>query len=131
MAREAKDGSKTYLVVIGEQKAYETEGTQMFISPNTKISAIDGATNSSSYFGTGSKIKLAGKTYTLVMLGDVSGDGKISATDYVKIKNRIMGTNKLSGAYKEAADVNRDGKISATDYVKVKNQIMGSSSISL
>lgn len=131
MAREAKDGSKTYLVVIGEQKAYETEGTQMFISPNTKISAIDGATNSSSYFGTGSKIKLAGKTYTLVMLGDVSGDGEISATDYVKIKNRIMGTNKLSGAYKEAADVNRDGKISATDYVKVKNQIMGSSSISL
>ena len=103
----------------------------MFISPKTKISAIDGATNSSSYFGTGSKIKLAGKTYTLVMLGDVSGDGKISATDYVKIKNRIMGTNKLSGAYKEAADVNRDGKISATDYVKVKNQIMGSSSISL
>lgn len=131
MAREAKDGSKTYLVVIGEQKAYDIDGSYIVVAPNTKISAIDGATNSSSYFGTGSKIKLSGKTYTLVMLGDVSGDGKISATDYVKIKNRIMGTNTLSSAYKEAADASRDGKISATDYVKVKNQIMGSSSITL
>lgn len=131
MAREAPDGSKTYLVVIGEQKSYEIDGSYMVVAPGTKISSIKGATNSSKYFGTNSKIKLDGKSYTLVMLGDVSGDGKISATDYVKIKNRIMGKNTLSAAYKEAADVNKDGKISATDYVKVKNQIMGSSSISL
>lgn len=68
-------------------------------------------------------------TYTIVVKGDVNGDGLIYATDYVKIKNHIMGKTKLSGAYLMASDINNDGKIYATDYVLVKNHIMGKSSI--
>lgn len=70
-------------------------------------------------------------TYTvqIVIRGDVNGDGAIYATDYVRIKNHIMGKNTLSGPYALAADVNKDGKIYATDYVKVKNSIMGKGSI--
>lgn len=70
------------------------------------------------------------KKYNVVIYGDVNGDGKILATDYVKIKNHIMGTSSLTGAYKLSADVNHDGKIFATDYVFVKNYIMGSYKIS-
>ncbi len=65
------------------------------------------------------------ETYTVVVFGDTNGDGNISAVDYVKIKNNIMGTDKLAGASLRAADVNKDGNISAVDYVKVKNYIMG------
>lgn len=65
------------------------------------------------------------ETYTVVVFGDTNGDGNISAVDYVKIKNNIMGTDRLSGASLKAADVNKDGSISAVDYVKVKNYIMG------
>lgn len=57
--------------------------------------------------------------------GDVNNDGKISASDYVLIKNCIMGTISLDDTAKKAADVNSDGKISASDYVLVKNYIMG------
>ena len=59
----------------------------------------------------------------------MNGDGNIYATDYVKIKNHIMGKSTLKGAYAKAADVNKDGKIYATDYVKVKNSIMGKGTI--
>ena len=57
--------------------------------------------------------------------GDVNGDGKITPADYVRIKNHIMGSSKLSGASLIAADLNGDGKITPADYVKVKNIIMG------
>ena len=48
----------------------------------------------------------------------------------IKVKNYIMGSKTLSGAYKIAADANKDGVIDARDYVKIKNNIMGSSQIS-
>lgn len=63
--------------------------------------------------------------YKVAVLADVNGDGKISALDYVKIKNHIMKTNLInSDVYLTAADVNDDGKISALDYVRIKNYIM-------
>lgn len=90
--------------------------------------------NKTSNFATGDKITIKvgeeEKTYEVVIFGDVNGDGVIKATDYVKIKNNIMGTGSLTGAYQKAADVNKDGSIKATDYVFVKNHIMGTYQIS-
>ena len=63
--------------------------------------------------------------FLLIVPGDTNGDGNISAVDYVKIKNHIMGSDKLASANLKAADVNKDGGVSAVDYVKVKNYIMG------
>ena len=62
---------------------------------------------------------------TSYKLGDVNNDGNITASDYVLIKNHIMGSTSLNDTAKSAADVNRDGTISASDYVLVKNYIMG------
>ena len=64
-------------------------------------------------------------SYRIVIKGDVNGDGKIYATDYVKVKNHIMGKSSLTGPYLIAADINEDDKIYATDYVQIKNHIMG------
>ncbi len=58
--------------------------------------------------------------------GDANGDGKITALDYVAVKNHIMGNKLISDESKlNAADANGDGKISALDYVRIKNIIMG------
>jgi len=63
--------------------------------------------------------------YTNVVRGDINGDANISALDYVKVKNHIMGTNILSSMLELlAADANNDNSISATDYVRIKNIIM-------
>lgn len=85
--------------------------------------------------GTGTKVEILGldnqliSTYTIVIYGDVNGDGKISASDYVFIKNHIMSVNILSNIQKSGADVNKDAKISASDYVFIKNYIMVDKSI--
>lgn len=61
---------------------------------------------------------------TNILKGDVNRDGKITSSDYVLIKNHIMGTNILSEEAKIYADYNGDGKITSSDYVLIKNYIM-------
>ena len=70
-------------------------------------------------------------TIVVTVLGDVNGDGNITAGDYVNIKNDIMETNSINGIYRTGADVNQDGTITAGDYVTVKNYIMGKVTIGL
>lgn len=69
--------------------------------------------------------------YTVAVLGDVNGDGKITAGDYVSVKNSIMGIIQLDTNGIKGADVNQDGKITAGDYVVIKNYIMQSGGIEL
>ena len=63
--------------------------------------------------------------YKNTIIGDVSGDKKVNALDYIKIKNHIMGTKLLSEDELKRADVSGDNKITALDYIKIKNHIMG------
>ena len=60
-----------------------------------------------------------------VLPGDVNQDGKLTPSDYVKVKNHIMQTKLLKGKELKAADANQDGKITPADYVVIKNKIMG------
>ena len=69
------------------------------------------------------------REYYVVIYGDVNGDGQVKASDYVFIKNYIMGNRNLTGAYLKAADINKDGRVKASDYVLIKNNIMGSYTI--
>ena len=57
--------------------------------------------------------------------GDANGDGKITALDYVKVKNHIMKSSIITNSNElYGADMNGDGKITALDYVAIKNKIM-------
>ena len=104
--------------------------------PNVKLSSFKNASGSEITTGliaTGMRFTLTFNqkqyNYTVVIKGDVNGDGYIYATDYVKIKNHIMGKGRLEGAYLKAADINNDNNIYATDYVRIKNYIMGKGKI--
>ncbi|MBP3765973.1 MAG: hypothetical protein J6G98_02180 [Bacilli bacterium] len=85
--------------------------------------------DSSLALGTADVLNVAGKSYRIIVYGDATGDGKVNAVDYVKIRNYIMGSSSLSGSFKEAADVNNDGTVSAVDYVNIRNYIMGNASV--
>ena len=64
------------------------------------------------------------QTLTVVVTGDVNGDGKISITDLVQINSHLLKKNELSGAAASAADVNADGKISITDLVQINSHLL-------
>jgi len=70
------------------------------------------------------------KEYSIIVYGDVNGDGEIALLDLLKIKKHILGSSELEGVYATAANVNKkeDG-ITILDYLKVKKHILGSSII--
>ncbi|HCY44692.1 MAG TPA: hypothetical protein DHU33_04630 [Firmicutes bacterium] len=70
-----------------------------------------------------------GSSYTSVLLGDLSGDGKINSADILKIRLHLLNTNPLSGAYKEAADINGDGKINSADLLLIRQYLLGQTNI--
>ena len=62
--------------------------------------------------------------------GDVNGDGKIDAVDYVMAKRIFLGTYKATPEQLWAADVDGDGKIGAKDYLFIKRHAIGTLKIS-
>ena len=107
----------------------KADGNTLIVTPNSTINNI--ANSASGTLKTGETVKVGSKSYTVAMLGDANGDGKVTAIDYMKIKNNIMGSSTLAKTNKIAADVNMDERITAIDYMKIKNYIMGSSKIDL
>ncbi len=70
------------------------------------------------------------KTYTVVIYGDINGDGKISVTDMARLYRYMNGKVSLSACYRAAADVNRDGKeAKVTDMARLYNYLNGKASI--
>ena len=119
----------------GTKKEYKYEETEnneniIIMTLGITIEKIEGGT-AVGEIKTGAKIKIGDKEYTAVVLGDNNGDGKVSSSDYVKIKNVIRGKEKNSDLETKASDVNGDGKISSADYVKIKNVIRGKEKIDI
>jgi len=56
----------------------------------------------------------------VIVQGDADSNGKITVSDYLRIKRHFMGVYTLSGLNLEAADVNGDGIIGTDDYLAIK-----------
>ena len=72
--------------------------------------------------GTGAKIQTVVegeviKEITVVIMGDVSGQGYVSIGSLVQMANHISNTDSLEGAFAMAADMNKDGSTSIGDLV--------------
>lgn len=56
--------------------------------------------------------------------GDVNKNGELDPSDYVLIKNHIMGKTKLSAEQIKIGDINGNGELDPADYILIKNKIM-------
>jgi hypothetical protein len=56
--------------------------------------------------------------------GDVNGDGKVNASDYILIRKHLIGI-KLTGDNLSRADVNKDNKVNSKDYIEIRKIIIG------
>ena len=65
------------------------------------------------------------KSYTVLIRGDVSGDGKIQINDIIKIRNHLLNSSVLSGVQALSADVSGDGEIQINDIIKIRNHLLG------
>lgn len=60
--------------------------------------------------GTGMTITCGTENYSLIVKGDLNGDGKISLADVSLMKMHMIKLSLLSGDYLLAADINQNGK---------------------
>lgn len=67
------------------------------------------------------KLKINSSTYTLVVRGDLNGDGKISLIDLSRHIAHFVGIDGyvLTGAFDKASDINLDGNFSLIDVSKL------------
>jgi len=98
----------------GEMKVYDKDGNIV---------------EESKYVGTGMTIETVKGdekiTKTISVIGDVTGDGEIKALDISKMKQHLIGKQKLEGEYLLSADITDDGEVKALDISKVKQAIIG------
>lgn len=108
------------------------------ISPNTSVSSLTASGYTvysgskqvtSGLVGTGMTAVSSGGSVTIVVTGDVSGDGKVTITDVVKLQKSVVGSASLTGAYAKAGDISGDGKITITDVVQAAQVTVGQRTI--
>ena len=69
------------------------------------------------------------QTLTTVVTGDLSGDGRVTITDMVRLQAHLLGKNTLTGAALQAADLNGDGQVTITDMIRLQAYLLGRGTI--
>ena len=88
-------------------------------------------TNLSTLAATGDVLKIEdenGKvycSYTVIVRGDASGDGRVNITDMLLIRAHITAQKSLEDAFWQAGDVSGDGNVTILDFLQVKAAILG------
>jgi uncharacterized Zn ribbon protein len=62
---------------------------------------------------------------TVVVEGDVDGNGVVDSTDYMRIKSNFIGYFSMGRAQAKAADVDGSGRVDSTDYMQLKSVFLG------
>jgi hypothetical protein len=121
------DKENRYLKLDGLLTADELSA--LFEDAVLTFATSDGLDASEISLGTGftvtSEINSKTQTLTLIVLGDVAGDGVIDSADHLAMSSAMVSGNALTGIYGEAADYNEDGVHTSTDLLLVKLQIKG------
>ena len=98
---------------------------EVFNSKGVKVEDNDSA------LGTGSTIKAGTEEYTIVVIGDSTGDGKIDSADLLKVVRHLKGTTTLTNAQLEAADSTRNNTIDSADLLKIVRFLKGTTTIGI
>ncbi|HAN21850.1 MAG: hypothetical protein A2Y15_06425 [Clostridiales bacterium GWF2_36_10] len=80
--------------------------------------------------GTGATVSAGGETLTIIIKGDVNGDGKIDSKDYLIVKRTYLGTFSLTTIQLKAACLENTTLPTAKDYLKIKRHFLGTYNIS-
>lgn len=124
-------GEKTVTGIAPGTKA--TDFLKKISADNATIQVVDAkGKNVTGNVATGNRIDIydAGKkkisSYDLLIYGDVNGDGVIDVLDLIKLNRHLLGKEKLTGRYLEAADANRGGDgANVLDLVYINRHILG------
>lgn len=133
---------QTELIIDGLVPATIASGEDLLAlvkasAPAGYTATLESVASAAGYYGTGATVKvnvaeLGGQTvatYTVVIYGDVNGDGAVDAFDAAVLDLDLADVQALNGAYGLAADTNADAQVAVADYTLVKDAIAGTATI--
>lgn len=133
---------QTELIIDGLTPATIASGEDLLAlvkaaAPEGYNVTLESVASAAGYYGTGATVKanvaeLGGQTvatYTVVIYGDVNGDGAVDAFDAAVLDLDLADVQALTGAYGLAADTNADAEVGILDYTLVKDAIAGTATI--
>lgn len=78
--------------------------------------------------GTGTTLDVITSTqteqYSVIIKGDLTGDGVVSIDDLAEIKSHLLKSKSLDGLFKSAADISENGTISISDLLAIKKHLL-------
>ena len=96
-----------------------------------KVINASGKEVTSGNVGTGYTVKNEDTTYTIVKLGDVNGDGKMTPADSTVILRAYVELDEVTSAEKASADTNGDGKMTPADSTLILRAYVGLDNIEI
>ena len=141
------DDDEDYIRVVGNNisgNGFETSGANLVCEPNVTVSNITSKLSgavvkdtkskkvTSGNIGTGYTIEYDGEKFTVVKLGDTTGNGKVDSADLLAIQKHLLGKSKIKDKYElEAADVTKNGAINSADLLAIQKDLLGKSKITI
>lgn len=74
---------------------------------------------------TGAVIKKGNESYTVVIKGDLTGDGKINSGDLLQMRKYLLEEVNLVGAYKESGIIESNNEIKSLDLLRLRQYLLG------
>ncbi len=100
---------------------------QIADSESVTVTDVNGkaVTDANALIGTGCVLTYKNSKATVLLLGDLDGNGKVEARDCLRTRRYFFGLTNLNDLQKLAADVNGVGGVTAQDCLKIRRHFFG------
>lgn len=122
VSEQASGGSNLPTISDGVLKIAAGTTVSVLKSAYSSVTAVYNSTGtavSSGLLKTGYSVDVSGKRYTVVVPGDVNGNGKIVGADVTMLMKFFIGSQSLTAEKQKAADYNGDGNVDNKDLLLI------------
>ena len=134
---KTKVNTNNITILVDKDKTYNLKNLTDSLSLKNATIKVYNSSNSivnqnTSPLGTDYKVVTSNnKNYSIIIKGDVTGDGTVNSADLLKIVKYLKGSTQLSNGQKTASDCTNDNTINSADLLKIVKYLKGTTTISM